>query len=369
MTGHRDRRQRPDAHASAASPRSTHHLRRRAGEVFGFLGANGAGKTTAIRMLTALLAPTSGRRDGRGLRRRRRRPSRSKRGIGYMSQRFSLYEDLTVRENITLYGGIYGLSDARDRRPHRRACSTRLGLEHAGDELVRDDPARLEAEARLLAWRCCTGRASSSSTSRPAASIPITRRQFWELIYEAARARARPCSSPRTTWTRRSTATGSRSWSTGAIAAMGTPAELEASSSAPSRWTRCSSGSRGRAERRARERRSSGFVRKEMLHILRDRRTLAVLILLAGGAGDPLRLRDPHRRRRHAPRDRRPDAGLATTGASRSGSPPSDVFRIVASCRSAAALDRSSGAGRSAGARVQPGFARRLARGDCPPGS
>ena len=87
-----------------------------AGEVFGFLGANGAGKTTAIRMLIGLLAPTSGRATVAG-HDVARDADRVKRDIGYMSQRFSLYEDLTVRENITLYGGIYGLSDRdiRDR--------------------------------------------------------------------------------------------------------------------------------------------------------------------------------------------------------------------------------------------------------------
>src|SRR4051812_7364754 len=114
----------------------------RAGEVFGFLGANGAGKTTAIRMLTGLLAPSSGRaivaghdvaRDADGV----------KRVIGYMSQRFSLYEDLTVRENITLYGGIYDLS-AGDIRERSARLLARLGLEHAADQFVRSIP---------LGWR------------------------------------------------------------------------------------------------------------------------------------------------------------------------------------------------------------------------
>src|SRR5262245_28157909 len=82
----------------------------RGGEVFGFLGANGAGKTTAIRMLTGLLAPTSGRATVAG-HDVARESDAVKRNIGYMSQRFSLYEDLTVRENIRLYGGIYDLTD------------------------------------------------------------------------------------------------------------------------------------------------------------------------------------------------------------------------------------------------------------------
>jgi len=101
------------------------------GEVFGFLGANGAGKTTAIRMLTGLLQPTGGRATVAGhdiL----RETERVKRDIGYMSQRFSLYEDLTVRENIRLYGGIYDLSD-RQIRDRTRQMLERLGLEHAAD--------------------------------------------------------------------------------------------------------------------------------------------------------------------------------------------------------------------------------------------
>src|SRR5262249_2995976 len=99
----------------------------RSGEVFGFLGANGAGKTTAIRMLTGLLAPTGGRATVAGhdiL----RDAEQVKRDIGYMSQRFSLYEDLTVRENIQLYGGIYDLSD-REIADRTARMLARLGLE------------------------------------------------------------------------------------------------------------------------------------------------------------------------------------------------------------------------------------------------
>src|ERR687896_238885 len=80
------------------------------GEVFGFLGANGAGKTTAIRMLIGALQPTSGTAKVAGYD-IRTQAEQVRRRIGYMSQKFSLYEDLTVRENITLYGGIYGLTD------------------------------------------------------------------------------------------------------------------------------------------------------------------------------------------------------------------------------------------------------------------
>src|SRR5437764_10767091 len=114
----------------------------RAGEVFGFLGANGAGKTTALRMLTGLLAPTSGQATvaGHDI---EREPEQVKRHIGYMSQRFSLYEDLTVRENVRLYGGIYGLTD-REIAERTARMLERLGLQHAAGEFVRGIP---------LGWR------------------------------------------------------------------------------------------------------------------------------------------------------------------------------------------------------------------------
>src|SRR6266487_5410206 len=99
----------------------------RAGEVFGFLGANGAGKTTAMRMLTGLLRPTSGEARVAGCD-VTREPEAVKRRIGYMSQRFSLYDDLSVAENARLYGGIYDLSDDEIRERLRRRLA-RLGLE------------------------------------------------------------------------------------------------------------------------------------------------------------------------------------------------------------------------------------------------
>ena len=108
------------------------------GEVFGFLGANGAGKTTAIRMLIGALAPTSGSATVAGYD-IRTQAEQVRRRIGYMSQKFSLYEDLTVRENITLYGGIYGVS-TRDIVTRTGDILARIGLEHAGDELVREIP-------------------------------------------------------------------------------------------------------------------------------------------------------------------------------------------------------------------------------------
>jgi ABC-2 type transport system ATP-binding protein len=155
----------------------------RAGEVFGFLGANGAGKTTAMRMLTGLLAPTSGRASVAG-HDVRREAEQIKRRIGYMSQRFSLYEDLTVRENIRLYGGIYDLTD-REIRERTDRMLARLGLEHAADELVRAIP--LGWRQKLAFSVALLHQPRVVFLDEPTSGVdPITRRQFWELIYEAA---------------------------------------------------------------------------------------------------------------------------------------------------------------------------------------
>ena len=157
----------------------------RAGEVFGFLGANGAGKTTAIRMLTGLLAPSSGsaRVAGHDI---ARDSEAVKRSIGYMSQRFSLYEDLTVRENIRLYGGIYDLTNQQIRDRTERML-TRLGMTDVGGQPVRDLP--LGWRQKLAFSVALVHEPRIVFLDEPTSGVdPITRRQFWELIYEAAAA-------------------------------------------------------------------------------------------------------------------------------------------------------------------------------------
>lgn len=156
-----------------------------AGEVFGFLGANGAGKTTAIRMLTGLLAPTGGEatvagHDVRAV------PDAVKRSIGYMSQRFSLYEDMTPRENIELYGGIYGLSN-RDIRERGARLLARLGLESAAGKRVGSLP--LGWKQKLAFSVALLHEPAIVFLDEPTGGVdPVTRRQFWELIYESATA-------------------------------------------------------------------------------------------------------------------------------------------------------------------------------------
>jgi ABC-2 type transport system ATP-binding protein len=155
----------------------------RAGEVFGFLGANGAGKTTAIKMLIGLLAPTSGRAlvAGHDV---LTRPEAVRRRIGYMSQRFSLYEDLTVGENITLYGGIYGLRDA-DIRERGAAMLGALRLGHARDERVAALPLGWKQKLAFSVAMLHAPRVVF--LDEPTGGVdPITRRQFWEMIYAAA---------------------------------------------------------------------------------------------------------------------------------------------------------------------------------------
>jgi ABC-2 type transport system ATP-binding protein len=153
------------------------------GEVFGFLGANGAGKTTAIRMLVGVLKPTSGSATVASYD-ILTQADQVRRRIGYMSQKFSLYEDLTVRENITLYGGIYGVGD-EDIVSRTGDILARIGLEHAGNELVREIP--LGWKQQLAFCVALLHRPAVVFLDEPTSGVdPITRRRFWELIYETA---------------------------------------------------------------------------------------------------------------------------------------------------------------------------------------
>jgi ABC-2 type transport system ATP-binding protein len=155
----------------------------RAGEVFGFLGANGAGKTTAIRMLIGLLAPSSGEARVAGFD-VLTQSEEVRRRIGYMSQRFSLYDDLTVRENVTLYGGIYGLDDA-EIHGRGRTLLEELGLGHAADDRVVALP--LGWKQKLAFSVAMLHQPAVVFLDEPTGGVdPITRRQFWEQIYAAA---------------------------------------------------------------------------------------------------------------------------------------------------------------------------------------
>jgi ABC-2 type transport system ATP-binding protein len=153
------------------------------GEVFGFLGANGAGKTTAIKILIGLLEPTEGRARVAGFDVLHERQA-IRRSIGYMSQRFSLYNDLTVSENIELYGSIYGLG--RDQvAGQSRAMLDRLELTAHRDELVGGLP--LGWKQKLSFSVALLHQPKVVFLDEPTGGVdPITRRQFWELIYAAA---------------------------------------------------------------------------------------------------------------------------------------------------------------------------------------
>ena len=153
------------------------------GEIFGFLGANGAGKTTAMRMLCGLLAPTDGAATVAGFD-VRNQPELIKQHIGYMSQKFSLYEDLTVRENIRFYGGVYGLRGAAIREK-TTALLGRLGLEAERDTLVGSLP--LGWKQKLAFSVALLHDPAVIFLDEPTGGVdPITRRQFWDLLYEAA---------------------------------------------------------------------------------------------------------------------------------------------------------------------------------------
>ena len=154
-----------------------------AGEIFGFLGANGAGKTTAMRMLCGLLGPTGGAASVAGFD-VLRQPERIKQHIGYMSQKFSLYEDLTVRENIRFYGGVYGLRTSTIRQKTDELLR-RLGLEAEHHTLVGALP--LGWKQKLAFSVALLHAPAVVFLDEPTGGVdPITRRQFWDLIYEAA---------------------------------------------------------------------------------------------------------------------------------------------------------------------------------------
>lgn len=153
------------------------------GEIFGFLGANGAGKTTAIRMLCGLLKPTSGEAKIAGFD-VYRQTEQIKQVIGYMSQKFSLYEDLTVRENIRFYGGIYGLN-RRELQTKADAIIEQLDLGSMADKLVVSLP--LGWKQRLAFSVALVHDPKIVFLDEPTGGVdPITRRQFWDMIYEAA---------------------------------------------------------------------------------------------------------------------------------------------------------------------------------------
>ncbi|MCC7504938.1 MAG: ABC transporter ATP-binding protein, partial [Saprospiraceae bacterium] len=153
------------------------------GEIFGFLGANGAGKTTALKMLTGLLKPSQGKAFVAGYD-VERYPEEVKRRIGYMSQRFSLYEDLTVRENIRFYGGIYGLSTP-DIRLKTGLLLDKLQLGAQADALVGSLP--LGWKQKLAFSVALLHEPRIVFLDEPTSGVdPLTRRQFWDLIYEAA---------------------------------------------------------------------------------------------------------------------------------------------------------------------------------------
>lgn len=153
------------------------------GEIFGFLGANGAGKTTAMRMLCGLLKPTSGTAQVAGYD-VYTQTEQVKRSIGYMSQKFSLYEDLTVKENIRFYGGIYGLSN-QEIRDKTGQLLEKLGIPQAANQLVSALP--LGWKQKLAFSVAIIHNPSIVFLDEPTGGVdPITRRQFWDLIYEAA---------------------------------------------------------------------------------------------------------------------------------------------------------------------------------------
>ena len=154
-----------------------------AGEIFGFLGANGAGKTTAMKMLCGLSIPSSGSATVAGFD-VYKQTEQIKRHIGYMSQKFSLYEDLTVMENIQFFGGIYGLSNKQLKEKSQALVET-LGLKGEANKLVAALP--LGWKQKLAFSVAILHEPKIVFLDEPTGGVdPVTRRQFWDLIYAAA---------------------------------------------------------------------------------------------------------------------------------------------------------------------------------------
>lgn len=153
------------------------------GEIFGFLGANGAGKTTTIKILSGLSKPTSGKAIVAGFD-VSRDTDKVKRNIGYMSQKFSLYDDLTVKENFRFYGGIYGLSK-KDIREKTTLLLEKLEMLNYKDMLLKKIP--LGWKQKLAFSVAVMHDPAIVFLDEPTGGVdPITRRQFWEMIYEKA---------------------------------------------------------------------------------------------------------------------------------------------------------------------------------------
>lgn len=155
----------------------------KSGEIFGFLGANGAGKTTALKILCGLLTPTSGEIKVAGFD-VYKETNKIKKNIGYMSQKFSLYEDLTVYENIRFYGGIYGLS-LKEIRKRSDELIEKLNLTKVRNELIKSIP--LGWKQKLAFSVANFHKPAIVFLDEPTGGVdPVTRREFWNLIYQAA---------------------------------------------------------------------------------------------------------------------------------------------------------------------------------------
>lgn len=153
------------------------------GEIFGFLGANGAGKTTAMRMFCGLSTPTSGKATVAGFD-VYKETEKIKKNIGYMSQKFSLYDDLTVAENIRFYGGIYGLSKSLLKEKTDYLMNL-LKITEARNKLIGSLP--LGWKQKLAFSVAIIHDPKVVFLDEPTGGVdPITRRQFWDMIYEAA---------------------------------------------------------------------------------------------------------------------------------------------------------------------------------------